>query len=108
MRAAPLMDLAGDDFLADAGLAGDQDLGVGARGALDLGLESANGLASPDELHFRTGCKRHETTSSMADVTSDEVCGCAADVPENRRDADILQVLDYSVNHCVVVRTMVS
>ena len=29
----------GDDFLADAALAGDQDLGVGARDALDFGLQ---------------------------------------------------------------------
>ena len=35
-RRAALMDQAGHDFLADAGLAGDQDLRVGARGALDV------------------------------------------------------------------------
>ena len=64
------MDMAGNDFLADACFARDQDLGIGARRALDVGLENANRFALTDELHFRTGCKRHETTSSMADVTN--------------------------------------
>ena len=33
-----------DDFLADAGLAGDQHLGVGARGAVDVGFDACESL----------------------------------------------------------------
>ena len=44
-----VVDGAGDEFLADAALAGDQDLGVGARDALDLLLQLHHLGADADE-----------------------------------------------------------
>ena len=41
---AALVNQPRDDFLADAGLAGDQDLGVRARGAVDVGLDARGSL----------------------------------------------------------------
>src|SRR6185436_13591726 len=46
--AAPLMNDSRDDFLADAALAGDQDLRVGSGGIVDLRFDGANSRADPD------------------------------------------------------------
>ena len=51
-RDAAVVDQSRDDFLADAGLAGDQDLRVGARGELDLGFDRADRVAAADEANL--------------------------------------------------------
>ncbi len=47
---APLMDRVRDELLADAALAGDQDLRIGARDALDLLRQFPNRGAAPNQL----------------------------------------------------------
>ena len=59
------MDQPRDDFLADAGLAGDQDLGVRPRGAVDLGLERADRIAPADEPDFLLSRGRPTTVGSF-------------------------------------------
>ena len=49
---AALMDQPRHDFLADAGLAGDEDLGVRPGGAVDLGFERAHHFAAADKPRF--------------------------------------------------------
>jgi hypothetical protein len=84
----------GDDFLADAGFASNQDFGIGARGALDVRLEEANRFALTDELHFGARGKRQETMSFFEGCVSGMTLLQRRRQLENRRDADILQVRD--------------
>ena len=49
--AARVVDGPGDDLLAGAALAGNEDLGVGTSDALDLGFQVGNRLAGADQLN---------------------------------------------------------
>ena len=46
------MDQASDNFFTDPGFASYQNLGVGARGAVDIRLDRPNRVAMPDEADF--------------------------------------------------------
>ncbi len=53
---APLMDQSSDDFLADSGLSGDENFGIRARRAFEVGFECADRVAAADQAHFRVSC----------------------------------------------------
>ena len=48
---AALMNQLCDDFLADAGLACDEDFRVGTGGGVDVGLQGADGRTGADQGH---------------------------------------------------------
>ena len=48
-----MVNQARDNFLADAGFAGNEHFGVGARRALDVGFNETDGFAATDETDIR-------------------------------------------------------
>ena len=68
---AARVDAAGDDFLADAALAGDQHLGVGPRHAVDFLLQRHHHRALADQLDagFRPRRKTADVRSDFGEIS---------------------------------------